>query len=98
MNSNLPTGLQTLTFSQQCRSQIYRYYERIKSIDALYNQIGWVDEGKVAHRGKVARESKQTLQFYATFSKISAMVCGILLAFIGTLVYFRFNYEWGDSR
>ena len=68
MNSNLPTGLQTLNFSHQCRSQIYRYS------DALYNQIWMGDGGKGAHRGKFARESKQTLQFYATFSNISAMV------------------------
>ena len=32
------------------------------------------DGGKGAHRGKFVPGSKQTLQFYAAFSKISAMV------------------------
>ena len=49
-NSNLPTGLQTLNFSQQCRSQMLLNTVTLiafRSTDALYNQIGWVTEVKV---------------------------------------------------
>ena len=54
------TGLQTLNYSQQCRSQMLLNtvtLSAFKSIDAP-NSMG--DGGKGAHRGKFARESNQT--------------------------------------
>ena len=98
MNSKLPTGLQTLNFSRQCRSQILLNtvtMSAFKSIDALYNQIGWVTEVKVHIEENLLVKVNKLCSFTLHLAKFRQWWCGTLLAFIGTLVYFRFNYLKG---
>ena len=87
MNSKLPTGLQTLNFSRQCRSQILLNtvtMSAFKSIDALYNQIGWVTEVKVHIEENLLVKVNKLCSFTLHLATFRQWWCGIWLAVIGT--------------